>query len=304
MQKQKLYLLISLSFLIVVIFTFIFYNFSLDIEKLIKTTNSDNEVDTLLYHKPVIYIGVVSRYPPNIIYRGYQPVLDYLTSKTKYRFELKLSSDYNEAVEMLVTNKVSAAFIGSYVYTIAHSSFGIIPILKPLNENNQPFARSVLIAKINSGINSIKDIKHKRLALPSKESFSANWLINKELKNNKIKLTDMEEVQNFPHHQSVIYQVAKGIYDIGVTREYLVTPQIKEKVKIILYSDPIPTSPLVVAPNYDKELVLQIKKAFLELSKNGNNRQKITKGWDNEFIFGFTEAKDSDYNIIREINKN
>lgn len=304
MLKQKLYLLIFFSILIVAFFTVLFYNYSLDIERLIKTTNSDNEVDTLLYHKPVIYIGVVSRYPPNIIYRGYQPVLDYLTSKTKYRFELKLSSDYNEAVEMLVTNKVSAAFIGSYVYTIAHSSLGIIPILKPLNENNQPFARSVLIAKINSGINSLKDVKNKRLALPSKESFSANWLINKEFRINKIQLNDFKEVQNFPHHQSVIYQVAKGIYDLGVTREYLVTPQIKRNVKIILYSDPIPTSPLVVAPNYDKELVKEIKKAFLDVNKDRKKRQEITKGWDNEFVYGFTEAKDSDYDIIRQINKN
>ncbi len=301
MSKQKLYLLISLSLFVVLFFTVIFYNFSLDIERLI-TTNSENEIDTLLYHKPVVYIGVISRYPPNIIYRGYQPVLDYLTSKTKYRFELKLSSDYNDAVEMLVTNKVSAAFIGSFVYTKAHASFGIIPILKPLNENQQPYARSVLIAKANSGINSIKDIKHKRLALPSKESFSSNWLINKEFRNNNIKISDMAEVQNFPHHQSVIYQVTKGVYDLGVTREYLVTSQIKEKVKIILYSDPIPTSPLVVAPNYDKELVKEIKKALIEINNNIKKRQEITKGWDNEFVYGFTEAIDSDYNIIRQIN--
>ena len=91
---------------------------------------------------------------------------------------------------------------------------------------------------------------------------------------------------------------------MGVTREYLVTSQIKEKVKIILYSDPIPTSPLVVAPNYDKELVKEIKKALIEINNNIKKRQEITKGWDNEFVYGFTEAIDSDYNIIRQINHN
>ena len=41
--------------------------------------------------KPVIYFGVISRYPPRKIYEGYQPIMDYLTHHSEYLFKLKLN---------------------------------------------------------------------------------------------------------------------------------------------------------------------------------------------------------------------
>ncbi|MFH0733218.1 MAG: PhnD/SsuA/transferrin family substrate-binding protein [bacterium] len=301
MQKKNILLLIILSISATIIFTVSFYNYSLNINSLLISENAEYQLDTTYLNKPVVYIGVISRYPPNIIYRGYQPLLDYLTQETKYRFELKLSSDYDEAVNLLVTNKVSVAFLGSLVYINAHDKYGVVPILKPLNENFEPFGRSVLITGINSQISNINDLKNKKLALPSRQSFSAYWIIKKEFNRYGIKPEELVKIEYFPHHQSVIFQVAKGLFDAGVTREYLVNKTINKKVKIILFSDPIPTSPLVVSANYDKNLVAGVKKALLKINKS--NREKITKGWDNEFIYGFREASDKDYNSIREINR-
>ncbi len=301
MKKKNILLLIFISLFFTIIFTILFYNYCLNIKSVVYSDNPEDKIDSTYLNKPLVYIGVISRYPPNIIYRGYQPMLDYLAKETKFRFELKLSTDYNEAVNLLITNKVSAAFLGSLVYLNAHDKYGVIPILKPLNENFEPFARSVLITGINSNISNISDLKNKKLALPSRESFSSNWIIKKEFKQYKIKTDDLSEIEYFPHHQSVIFQVAKGLFDAGVTREYLVNKMINKKVKIILYSDLIPTSPLVVSANYNKEMVQSIKNALLKINKK--NREAITKGWDNEFIYGFKEAFDEDYNSIREINR-
>ncbi len=303
MSKKKR--LMGLAFLLVIIigFTFLFYFNTINIKRVIKFANSEYIIDSVSLKKPVVYIGVISRYPPNIIYRGYQPILDYLTSKTNYRFELKLSDDYNQAVSKLINKEVVAAFLGSYVYTLAHKEYNVIPILKPLNENFEPFSRSVLITNSTSDIYSINDIKRKKIALPSKESFSSNWLLKSELKKHHLEESDLSEIKNFPHHQSVIHNVANKYYDVGVTREYLVKKITDGTIRVLLYSDPFPTSPIVVAADYPRQIVDEIKKYLLEINKNNPKRELITKNWDYEFIYGFVEATDRDYNIIRKIDK-
>lgn len=304
MSKKKLVPTLSIIFVAAAIFTVVFYDYSLNISGNYKIPGTEEDKARDASGKQLVYIGVISRYPPNIIYRGYQPILDYLTSKTGYRFELKLSSDYNEAVKMLIDGQTAAAFLGSYVYVKAHAQYGVIPILKPLNESFEPYSRSVLITKASSKLYNVKDLKGKKLALPSKESFSGNWLIKYEFSKYNVRESDLAAVEHFPHHQSVIHQVEMGYFDAGVTREFLIkTMKNRDSLRIILYSDRISTSPIVVAPQHDKKIVEAIKSTLLEVNRNTPNRAEITKNWDNEFIYGFETAGDSDYDFIRVISK-
>lgn len=303
MLRKKIYLLFPALLLLAVIFTVFFYNYSLNITKVIRTETNTYNIDTNALKKPVVYIGVISRYPPNIIFRGYQPILDYLTNNTEFRFELKFSDDYNQAVKMLINKEVSAAFLGSYVYVKAHKEFGVIPILKPLNENFEPFSRSVLFTRSSSDIYNLKDIKNKKLALPSKESFSSNWLLHYVFDKQRIKTSYLHEITNFPHHQTVIQNVQTGNYDVGVTREYLIKKITDGSIRVILYSEPFPTSPIVVASDYPQNEINALKNALLNINLNKVERDNVTRGWDNEFINGFVEASDKDYDFVRAISK-
>ncbi|MCX7875482.1 MAG: phosphate/phosphite/phosphonate ABC transporter substrate-binding protein [Melioribacteraceae bacterium] len=300
-MKKKNFVLITLTFFIGISFTVAFYFFSINIEEETILVNYKNS--NFNKSKKTLFIGVISRYPPNIIYRGYQPIMDYLSSNTNYNFEIKFSDNYEQAIQKLITGEVVASFIGSYIYIQAHKEYGIIPILKPLNENYEPFSRSVLFTNENSNIYKIDDLKGKKLALPSSQSLSSNWLLKYELKRNKIKESDLEIITNFPHHQSVIYNVLNKRYDAGVTREYLLKKLNTNSTRIILYSDPFPTAPLVVTKNYPKEIIKEIKNAFLKLNPQNPDLLNLTKDFDNEFIHGFVEATDKEYDIVRRISK-
>jgi phosphonate transport system substrate-binding protein len=300
------YRLLLISFLVVISLPFItlfFYTEITDISYINDISRDDLVPDSNDVFKKVVYIGVISRYPANILYQGYQPLLDYLSSNTKFKFELKLSSDYNEAVKKLIDKEVSASFLGSFLYVKAHEQYGVIPILKPLNENLEPFIRSVVITRSDKNIFTIKDLIGKRLALPSKESFSGNWLTKIEFKKYGLKENDLKEIQNFPHHQSVLNQVLKGNYDAGVIREYLLRGYTDGNIRTIAYSDKISTSPLVVTTDYDPEIIQAIENTLLSLSSDRDKLKDVTKNWDKEFTYGFTRASDEDYNYIRQINK-
>jgi len=303
MNRKVKFLIIALSALLITVITVLFYIRITDISLTEINPQNEYSYNSETKNKKIVYIGVISRYPPHIIYQGYQPLLDYLSACTNYKFELKLSDDYNSAVTNLINKEVTAAFLGSYLYVKANKQYGIKPILKTLNEKFEPYSRVALIVKYGSGINKITDLKNKKLALPSKESFSANWILKKEFKKYGIKEQDIKLIQHFPHHQNVINQVLKGNFDAGVVREQLLEDYKNNGLKVIEYSEPIPTPPLVVAPQYDKEVIQEIKNALLEISQKDKIKEGITRNWDKEFIYGFIEANDSDYNYIRQVYK-
>jgi phosphonate transport system substrate-binding protein len=281
--------------------TVIFYAIVMDIEREIPLSSESVETSPDTASKPVVMLGVISRYPPTIIYRGYQPIMDYLTSETPYRFELLLSKDYSEALHLLVTNKVSAVFLGTYVYIKAHERYGVIPILKPLNENLKPESRSVLFVRRHSAITSIKDLGQKKLALPSTESFSSHWLLEYELSRYGLSANDLAEIHHFSHHHTVIAYVLNGTYDAGVTREYLMKDLFNDGCRAISYSVPMPSSPIATTKDVDPQIIAAMKTALLAVNRDEKQRALITRDWDREFVHGFVEASDADYDIVRSV---
>jgi len=298
-MRKKHFIIIISAFLLSIFATVLFYEYVVDISTVIYPEVNVVEKTNHL-KKPVYYVGVISRYPPNIIFNGYQPIIDYLNQNNKFHFELKLSTSYSETVDQLINGNISIAFFGSLLYINAHKQYGIVPILKPLNEDYKPFFSSILFTSTNSGINSIKDITGKKIALPSQESFSGNWLIKYELKKVGISEKDIVEIKNFPYHQNVIFQVTHGNYDVGVVKDKVFKDYKNRDLKIVAYSEPVPGSPIVAAKNYDPEVIKIIKSLLLKIDLSRPYYQELVKNWDEEFIYGFVEANDSDYNLIRK----
>lgn len=246
--------------------------------------------------KPVLMIGVVSRYPPPVIYHGYQPIMDYLTERTPYAWELRPAGSYQEAVDRLVRGETAAAFLGTYIYVRAHDRFGVRAILKPLNENGEPLARSVLITRSGSTIQSVRDLAGKRIALPSQDSFSGNWL---PLASFGPDATPF--VRHFSHHHSVVYQVLRGAFDAGVVKERVAREFANRDIRIVLSSTPIPGSPLVVRKDCDTAVVRAIRTALLAIDVRRANDKALVQQWDQEFRYGFATATEDDFDGIRDL---
>jgi phosphonate transport system substrate-binding protein len=270
----------------------------MDISTPFVASASDVVPDTTALQKPVVRIAVISRYPPTVTFRGYQPVIDYLTSQTPYRFELLLGADYQEALQHLRTGRAAAVFMGSYLYARERSRADIVPILKPLNANREALSRSVLFVRHGSPIQSMQDLAGRRLALPSAESYSANWADHWLPSVVKRSGTAPPEVRHFAHHHTVIAKVLNGTFDAGVTREVLVKEQIGTTFRALAFSDPIPSPPIVVRSDADTAVVQALREALLAVNRDESRRREITRGWDNEFVYGFAPATASDYDPV------
>lgn len=251
--------------------------------------------------KDTIRVGVISRFPSNILYQGYQPLMDYLSANTEFYFELKISRDYLNAVNLLADQTVDMAFLGSYIYTLARNTHDIKPILKPLNENREPFFRSSLIVREDSGIYSIADLKGKRLALPSEQSFSGNWLLGYGLQEFNLSTDDIAEIAFFDHHHYVVYEVMRKNFDAGSVKDRVALEFLQRGLRVIAESASVPGSPLVVSVHADPYVVDLVRSVLVKIDPEKPEYRSIMKDWDREFMFGFTIAQASDYDVLEEL---
>jgi len=248
-----------------------------------------------------IHVGVISRFSPNLIYEGYQPIMEYLSRACGRPFALKLGSHYEETITQLDQGTIQAAFLGTYLYLRARQHHPIRCILKPLNSQFAPYFHSVLIVRSDSPITSIAGLKGKRLALPSPLSFSGNWLLGYELARHGLMVSDLDSVHYFGFHHTVIYQVLLGHFDAGAVKDRVAEEFAGKGIRIIATSGPVPGSPFIVRKDLDPALIAAITTALLRIDVRQPGWKDPVRDWDAEFAYGFAPASDRDYDAMAAI---
>ncbi len=287
--KPKLIIILGIIFFIAFFIALYFY-----VTDIRRPFNLNEKAKTGKTYSDTIKIGVISRFTPEKIYEGYQPIMDYLTKKTGVLFELKLGSSYRETLRELKNGEVLAAFLGSYIFAVENDGT-LQAVLKPLTEYGNSFFRSALITKESSEIYRVEDLIGKKVALPSPEAFSGNWLEKILLKKHGISPGQLKEIKHFAFHNSVVRQVLMGNYDAGVVKDRVAKEYTDKGIRTVVYSEPIPGSPIVISDKSDKAKTEILIKALLEAGKND------TKNWDKEFSYGFVRAENSDYDFLRKL---
>lgn len=254
--------------------------------------------------KPVVYFGVIPRYNPIIMYRSYQPMMDYLTATTPFRFELKLSRNYHEAVEFLRNGTTPVASLGDVTFAEAHQKFGALPILKPLNAEGGAYYHSIIIVRENSAIQSLDDLKGVHFAFGDYHSTSGKLIPHHHLQRNGIELSDLESYIHMESHDAVAKAVLKGNVDAGAVKDVVAIRYREHGLRFLSISDPIPSVPIVVRDDAPEELVAALKMALLTIDPNDPHMQQHLIQWDPEFNHGFVAAEKNDYQMIFDLTRN
>ena len=300
-RKKKLFLTVSGFLFVTILITFYLYVAVLDLTGTYIETEQYPYSYAYNQERPVKYFGIVSRYPPHIIYQGYQPLMNYLSNQTEYEFRLKLSISYDDTMEQLASGEIDAAFLGSYIYASSRHEHNLKSILKPLNENREAYRRSVFITRKNSTIHGIADLRGKKLALASRRSLSGNWVPLYTLSMHNLAPEDLAAVTNYAYHHTVVYKVLQGEYDAGAVRDRVAMEFKESDIRIFHSSAEIPTSPVVVSKSQDPYVVDQIRNALLNLDMQAILADRAYQNWDLDLSFGFTESRTEDYDFIQNI---
>ncbi|MDU0460788.1 MAG: phosphate/phosphite/phosphonate ABC transporter substrate-binding protein [Geobacteraceae bacterium] len=255
--------------------------------------------------KQVIRFGVIPRYNPLVMYKRYQPIMDYLTAETPYRFELKISRDYPEAVRFLREGITQVSSLGDVTFAEASTQYAAVPILKPRNRDGVPYYRSAIIVRNDSPLKGIRELRGRTMAFGSPHSTSGNLIPRYLLWDNGIGLRDLKSFTNLQHHDAVAKAILKGQFDAGAVKDVVAEKYKTHGLRILAWSAPIPAVPLVVRKDAPADVVKALTTALLKLDRKNPDHRKMMQTWDDEFRNGFAPAAKEDYQgifrMIREI---
>ena len=240
----------------------------------------------------VVRIGVVSRFAPNIIYRLYQPIMDYLNANSELHHELVLSESYQDAARRLRLGEVQASFLGAWMCHQLPPDSDLIPVAMPVNAQGLSRFHVVLVTPENSPIHSLADLQNCKIAVPSDQAFSGNWLQNGGLESVGLKVADLDTIQHFQHHETVIWQVLRGNFEAGVVKESLAGKYHSKGLRTVAFSPAIPGPPLVICSSNQSDEVRELVDLLLALDRSNAEDKVLMQSWTSEFAFGFIPVQE------------
>ncbi|MGL1888427.1 MAG: phosphate/phosphite/phosphonate ABC transporter substrate-binding protein [Reichenbachiella sp.] len=234
----------------------------------------------------------------------------FIKQKTGINIQVIISGSYEELISAFDNQKADFALMNSSGYVAVNQKFGSKAMLQAVRYG-QPNYYGQIIANVNSGIKSIKDIEGKSIAYTDLNSTSGYLFPKSMLENQSVKTSN---VVFAGAHENVVRMVYEGTVDAGASyyskpaedgtirdaRSRLIKdyPDISEKVKIIQITDPIPNDPIVFAKHISKSISDQLSQAIISYTqtKEGQNLMQ-----DFYAIEGYVHCDDQDYEKFKKV---
>jgi phosphonate transport system substrate-binding protein len=175
--------------------------------------------------------------------RKFMPLAAYLERRLGMKVEFTPVTDYPAAVEALVNKRVDLVWFGGFTHVQAQLRSGgkIVPIAQ--REEDTKF-QSVFIAKTDSGIKTLADLKGKQVSFGSASSTSGHlmprhFLLQASITPEK----DFRRVAYSGAHDATIASVVSGrvdaaALDITVWRKFVSDNKVDTKAVDVFYTTP------------------------------------------------------------------
>ncbi len=244
----------------------------------------------------------MSFYNPRLMYLKYQPLIDYLTERTPWRFELALSTSYRETVSRLCAGDVQLAYLGPFTYLRAREQCGAKAILR-LNTGGKAAYFSYVMVREDSPIKRLEDLRGKTFGFGALLSTSSHLMPRAML--TKAGLSPGRDVgcRYYEHHERAARAVLMGDVVACGIRD-LVGDQFKGRgLRILARSEPMLNFPLSVHPQASPVLVTALTEALANLPRRDPAVARAIEGWDPELAGGFAPVRADGYSAILSLAK-
>ena len=110
--------------------------------------------------------------------------------------------------------------------------------------------------------------------------------------------TDLDTLQHFAHHPTVVWQVLRGDFDAGVVKESVAARFADEGLRRVAMSQAIPGPPLVGRRAADPAVLEEISRLLLALDGMDPDDREVLDSWTPEFSHGFRAVAREDYRHV------
>lgn len=235
----------------------------------------------------------------SVMYEKFLPLKEHLERSISRKILLKVAQNYQEAIESIGNGHAHIAYLDPSAYCEAKKRYKVVPIAKAILDGSATY-RSVIVARKDSPVNKIIEVKGKKLALGNVWSSSSYLIPAVMFKEVGINLKEFRYVDYLEHEDRIALSVLSNRHDIGGLSERVAVKYIPDGLKIIKTSEAIPQYSICAYSGLPEELRNKIKQALVSLTTQKN--PEVIKAMKD--INGFSSAEDRDFDVVRMMIKN
>jgi phosphonate transport system substrate-binding protein len=249
-----------------------------------------------------IKFGILPRLSAVELTQMFNPLADYLAKETGEKVTLVIPKDFSAFKDVVKAGQVDIAFANPLIYVELKKEGNLEPLALSSEFKSGTRFRGIIIARKDSGIEKLNDLKGKKLIFVDKDS--AAGYIFQMLLLSKAGLDVKKDFTQLPFakkHDNVTMAVFNKAADAGGIREDDLE-KMKDKVdlsqlKIIGYTDYFPNWPVFAAPKLNKATAEKIRAALLKLKPNDPQSEAVL---GTARLNGFAPVADKDYDNLRK----
>ncbi len=253
------------------------------------------------YSEQIVALGIHPYLSSSDLYKRFSPLADYLGDVIGHSVTLEISSDYDDHIDKIGTNKYDIAYMGPVSFVKLIDTFGEKPVVAGLEVNGKTYFYGFIIARAESDLSSLADLKGQRFAFGDPSSTMSHIVPRYMLVKSGTSISDLAGHSFLGSHDNVALGVLIGNFDAGAVKEETFYKYREKGLKKLATTPKITEHVFVASSDMPKALVNKIRTAMLRLGNDSKGLaiiQSIKKS-----ATGFVEFKSEDYDNLREILK-
>lgn len=226
--------------------------------------------------------------------KDFQPIFSAITQATGIHFDLKVGQNYGAVVEAMCGSAADIAWFGPVTYLQAKNR-GCAELLALAVRNNDSVYYSGIFARKDAGIDGIKDLKGKKIALGDMNSTSSfNVPVAMMLANGVNPARDAAAINLAGSHANVLKALSEGLVDAGGASFDSFEKAVNAKaidpaqIKVVAKSTPIPYPPLAIHPKVNASIKAKLRDAFNNVANLPGITKEQIRGYGGGKVDGYT----------------
>ncbi len=242
--------------------------------------------------RPLVF-AVAPYKKPSEIYVMFSPLVRYLEKGLHREIDIVVGKSYLDIIDRYKTGEIDIGYLDPVSYIKAHRQAGVLPLLS-MQEAAGADRRAVIVVRADSIINSISQLRGKRVAFGDINSGLTHYLPHYMMLNSNVSVHELADFKYVGSNENIALNVINANFDAGGMEAKEAMPYLDQGLKILAESEVFAPHLFVVGNNFNRTLKQRLKslmeKADLRFLRNINPQTT-----------GLRAAEDREFDGVRNI---
>lgn len=235
--------------------------------------------------------------PATQLIKKFSPLATYLGERIGQPVQVKVSKSYKSHIERVGEGRMDIAYLGPAPYIKITHNYGEQVLLACLEVNGSPFFYGMIIARKDSPVKSLQDLKGKKFAFGDPNSTMSHLVPRYMLWEKGVSVESLKSHEFLGSHHDVALSVLGGYYDAGGLKEGVYYEYKDRGLSLLAKSPPIAEHLFVANSNLPEKTINLIRQLLVNL------KDKTVLTAIKNSVTGMSDVEDKDYETLRSILK-